>query len=144
MRTAGTCTRTPPAASSVSAAPSISRSEERRMARVIGRCLYGLGSLAAVVARVSLMGFTVSCGSGTPIILPTPVPTSTPVPICEALGKGVYTAKCKASRSVQLGASVDAAIDALIASQPQLFDLGKEQGKGTRQYLVVDKKAYFK
>jgi hypothetical protein len=89
---------------------------------------------------------TTSCGgSAPPVIVATATPTSTAVPICVAIGKGTYSATCKASRSVvHFGADVDAAIDALVASKPQIFDLNKERPKGSRQYLVVDKQAFFK
>lgn len=116
--------------------------DDRRLTR---RRLYTLSLLASVAASlVAMVGTTVSCGGGSaPISVPTPAPTATSIPICEALGKGTFKATCKASRSPQLGARVDSAIDALIASRPQIFDLGHESTPGTRQYLVLDLKAFF-
>jgi hypothetical protein len=58
------------------------------------------------------------------------------------VGKGDITATCNVSGSPQLGARVDAAIDALIAQQPALFDLTRSAGP--QRYLVVDRRAFFK
>jgi hypothetical protein len=98
-------------------------------------------ALVVAVAAASL-----SCGGGgsvTPQPTPTLAPT-TAADICTTLGKGDRGASCAVSRTPQLGARVDAAIDALIAQQPGLFDLTHVATRDTRQYLVLDRKAYFK
>src|SRR5689334_1711823 len=102
----------------------------------------GWGSWAALVAYLAVGGATTSCGNTTPpIVVATATPTSTPLAICDALGKGTYQATCRVTPSVvHFGHDVDAAIDALIASKPQIFDLTKDLPKGSRQYLVVDKR----
>jgi hypothetical protein len=61
--------------------------------------------------------------------------------LCATLGKGVQEAACSA-QGAQLGAKVDAAIDALVTQNPGIFDKTKELTPGSRSYQVLDVKAY--
>jgi hypothetical protein len=93
-----------------------------------------------------------SCGGSSPSTTPTSTPATTPVttppppsaddPVASCpLGKGDVDALCGAT-AVRLLDPVQAAIDALVAHRPELFNKQEEAGANTRQYRVLDPDAY--
>ena len=75
----------------------------------------------------------------TPTPTPSPSPTATPGATSCALGKGDIDAHC-ARTSARLLSEVEAAIDRVVRSQPQLFDLREEISAGS--YRVLDIPTY--
>jgi hypothetical protein len=108
----------------------------------------GVFSVLAIGASIA---FLTSCGGGSPAdpnppVTPTPTASGpkTPAPVGSvtcALGNGSPTASCSRLRS-ELVADVDAAIQAVVTSNPEIFDMTQEASPNTRQYLVVDKSAF--
>lgn len=105
---------------------------------------------ASSLAVAALVSF--SCGGGEgPVTPAAPVvvaPDPTPSGAGEGasanscpLGKGDPAAEC-ATRSPQLLAAMDTAIDLLVRSRPELFDTQEEAGENTGQYRVLDREAY--
>jgi hypothetical protein len=99
--------------------------------------------LRLLAIAVLVMG-ALSCGGGGAGSQGVPTPTAVPTvaDICVTMGKGEIAATCGVSKTPQLGARVDAAIDALVAAKPSYFDLTRSTGP--QQYLVIDKLNYFK
>ncbi len=110
-----------------------------------------------IAVAVAAAAVALSCGGGspsssTPSTVPTATPTATPPPssggpISQAcgLGAGDLNAECSTSKknAGQLASEVIAAMDRLIATKPQLFDLKDEQAPlGFGNYKVVDKEGY--
>lgn len=110
---------------------------------------------ASLVAAVGVLAvFAISCGDGTTPVTPTtpvaatPAPTTAPPPSsggagassCQ-LGEGDPYAACREKVS-ELWEYVEAAINKLVEEQPEVFNLNREAGPQTRQYLVVDKEGY--
>jgi hypothetical protein len=106
-----------------------------------------------LVAVGALALLASSCGDGgsdytsPPTAVVTPPPSTLPPSSggsgssgC-ALGEGDEDAVCERTAPTMMH-FIDAAIDAIVAEQPELFDLTIESGPTTRQYLVLDKEAY--
>ncbi len=107
-------------------------------------------SLAATALATALV--SASCGSGSAPVTPAaPVVVAPAPPPSDAgdgasanscpLGKGDPAADC-ARRSPALLAAMDAAIDLVVRSRPELFNTGEEAGANTGQYRVLDRDAY--
>jgi hypothetical protein len=109
---------------------------------------------AAIVSVAGALAFAAwSCGGSSPITSPITTPSTTPStmpssspsqdPVTAScpLGKGDVNARCGAA-APHLLAPVQAAIDALVAHRPELFNKQEEAGANTRQYRVLDKDAY--
>jgi hypothetical protein len=100
------------------------------------------------VPAVLAAAFFSSCGGGSPIV-PDPVPTPTAIPTQEPrgpvscpLGDGLLHAQCARKKRPSLLPYVDTAINALIQRRPEIFDLTREAGTGTHQFLILDREAY--
>ncbi len=99
-----------------------------------------------------------SCGSGgsspgptTPPVAATPTPTPAPPPAppvesgansCH-LGPGTLDTGCTAHLGSIHLADVQGAIDRVVQTRPELFDLGDQSGEGLEQYRVLDADDYF-
>lgn len=121
-----------------------------------GRALTVPSALATALLGAYALA-VVACGSGdsspgptTPPVAATPAPTPTPPPAppVEAganscpLGPGTLDTGCTAHLgSIHLG-EVQGAIDRVVQTRPELFDLGDESGEGLDQYRVLDAEAY--
>jgi hypothetical protein len=109
--------------------------------------LSGKPKAASVLAVVAALLGSWTCGGSPPTTTPLttlPEPTSAPSPVDPVtascpLGKGDVDARCGAT-AVRLLAPVQAAIDALVAHRPELFN--KQEDAGGRQYRVLDPDAY--
>lgn len=108
-------------------------------------------SVRLVLAGAVLLAVS-SCGGGSspapPTVPPVAVPDSSPTAGGETasanscpLGTGDPGAACS-SRSPELTAAVEAAIDRLVRERPELFDLSEEAAPDTGQYRVRDKEGY--
>ncbi len=96
------------------------------------------------------LAVAIGCGAPPPVVPPSPVPTPSPVPIATPspaaaaagscpLGKGSIDAECSKTTPRLLDA-VEAAIDALVAKRPELFNIQEEAGAG--QYRVRNLDGY--
>lgn len=106
-----------------------------------------------LVAVGALAMFAVSCGNdSTPAVPSAPVPSTPPPTPDPPSGGGATTSTCPLGEGdpyapcekdfPELYEYVEAAIDALVVEQPELFDLDIEAGPGTRQFLVLDDQGY--
>ena len=109
-------------------------------------------------ARASVLGLAAavllasSCGGGSTPAAPGVPATAAPDPVSDGggesatanscpIGQGDPAAGCT-SRSPQLTALVEAAIDRLVRERPELFNTQEEAGEGTGQYRVLDREGY--
>ena len=112
------------------------------------RCLPLRFRFVAALAVSALLGL--SCGGETPagqIDMRTPPPSPTPTlpptnwsSVC-SLGPGNPNADCDQT-SPRLLEQVEAAMNRLVASRPDIFDLSNEYSPGTGAYKVVNQSAY--
>jgi hypothetical protein len=96
----------------------------------------------AVAFVVAIWGCKSSPADPDPDPNPTPDPLATPVGAYSCtLGKGVPTATCQRATSAFFD-DIQAAIEAVIAKRPELFDLTDEVGAGSRQFKILDKEGF--
>ena len=97
--------------------------------------------------------FLASCGGGsTPTVVPDAPVAASPDPAPSGGGEGASASSCPlgsgdpaaacGSRSPQLTAVVEAAIDRLVRERPELFDTREEAGAETGQYRVLAREEY--
>jgi hypothetical protein len=107
-------------------------------------CFPGLVAAALVLA---------SCGGGsTPTVVPDAPVVASPGPAPSGGGEGASANSCPlgsgdpaaacGSRSPQLTAAVEAALDRLVRERPELFNTQEEAGADTAQYRVLDREKY--
>jgi hypothetical protein len=97
--------------------------------------------------------FLASCGGGsTPTVVPDAPVAASPGPTPRGGGEGASANSCPlgsgdpaagcGSRSPQLTAAVEAALDRLVRQRPELFNTQEEAGVDTAQYRVLDREKY--
>ncbi|MGD8896968.1 MAG: hypothetical protein PVJ73_13105 [Acidobacteriota bacterium] len=106
-----------------------------------------------LLIAIGAFALLASCGDGGSDFTPPPTAVVSPPPStlpptsggsgsspC-ALGEGDENATCERTVS-EMMPFIDAAIDRIVAEQPELFDLNVESGEFTGQYKVLDKEGY--
>jgi len=118
--------------------------------------LYRIKEMGAVTAA-GLLLMSGGCGGGSasptaPAPSPSPTASSTPAPtpppastgsveaVCQSIGYGRPKVGCDRIENVTMLPLIETAIDRLVASQPEIFDVTVQIGDGG--FRVLDEKAY--